>query len=63
MHLFLTRVEDQNHTQINIQLEELELIKQKHSKFKTDGLAQVYVEARKCQDIREVMILCVRRLD
>ena len=43
-------------------LEELELIKQKHSKFKIDGLAQVYVEA-KSQDIREVMTRCVRRLE
>lgn len=39
-------------------VEELELIKQKHSKFKTDGLAQVYVEARKCGYTRSYDSMC-----
>ena len=39
-------------------LEELELIKQKHSKFKIDGLAQVYVEAKKSGYKRSYDSMC-----
>ena len=39
-------------------LEELELIKQKHSKFKIDGLAQVYVEAKKSGYKRSYYSMC-----